>query len=255
MTFVNYSSNISFNKIELLSKAPDGKVIPIAYAHIFSNAIDYNSSVFDSITIDDLPEAKLGDIFIKIANLRQNDSRLSFYFPESNREARYIDPGKWLIMAVNFEGLFETVYPGFKSKQNPQFAKVKNLALKRIDNDSDNEQLSKKEKKYFKKCREQIEKYDGRLEEQFKYIYDKYKDILSHIVDSNKYDFNIDPSEDLSSIYADYRNKLAHGDIAPLSNKEIAVYKLLQPMIYIMLLDSVNLKKEELQKIIIKIFK
>ena len=51
-----------------------------------------------------------------------------------------------------------------------------------------------------------------------------------------------------------YRNNVAHGNVLPLSDKEIAVYRIMETMIYLMLLEDVNLSEEELHAVVKKLF-
>ena len=60
--------------------------------------------------------------------------------------------------------------------------------------------------------------------------------------------------QQLWKIYAEYRNKLAHGTINPLGDNEIEVYRLLRAMIYILLLNDIKLDEKILSKIINKVF-
>ena len=56
------------------------------------------------------------------------------------------------------------------------------------------------------------------------------------------------------NIYMKYRNNVAHGNVIPLSDEEIAVYRIMETMIYLMLLEDVNLSEEELHTVVKKLF-
>lgn len=252
LCFVNYSFNINFTKIELKIKECN-KYRTIAYAHIFSNHSIYENSEDNSITTKEIPIEKIEKVFSKVVNLRYNSYRYHFYFPENKSETNTVDPGKWLIMALNFEGLFNDTFKNFKAKGNQNFAKAKELILKQI-NSYDTCCLSSKEKKYYVRCAEQIVRYEGVLEEKFNYTYKKFKDILSEIVKSNKLYYPSIKEKDYADVYTKYRNKIAHGNIEPLTEKEIAIYRLLRPMIYAMILDG-SLSESEIKAIINKLFK
>lgn len=255
LSFANYSTNIVFKNICISQKNDEGLFEKTAMVHIFTSKSEYENTGRNSITIDDIPADKLSNIFERVASLRKNDSRLRYYFPENSHDSRYIDPGKWLIMALNFEGLFSATYPAFKCKKNTAFSDAKHLALERIDNTSDGKTLSKKGQKYYAKCREQIEHYEGQLEEKFNYVLSENKAALDTVLKYNEANFSVKCSENYGSIYSEYRNKIAHGSVEPLSDKEVAVYRILLPLIYLLILSGIDLSDAEKKKIIEKLFK
>lgn len=255
LCFTNYNSNILFKDIYICQKNSDGLFEKTATVYIFSNKTEYENTRRNSITVDDIPTDKLGAVFSKVASLRKHDNRISFYFPENNDDAKYIDPGKWLITALNFEGLFNTCFPNFKFNQNAKFKKAKELILERIDNYSDEKRLTKKETYYYNKCRRQIELYEGQLEEKFNFVFKNNKNALTTILQYNESHFGIKKSENYGEIYADYRNKTAHGSVEPLTEKEVAVYRILRPLIYFLILSEVGLTIKEKQKITEKLFR
>ena len=255
LSFVNYSSNILFDDISISQKNSQGLYEKSATVHIFTNKSEYENSPFNTITFDDIPVEKLSDIFTRVACLRGKDSRLQYYFRENNHDGKYIDPGKWLIMALNFEGLFSTTFPDFKCNTNADFKKAKQLALEKIDSIYDEVTLSKREQEYYQKCRKQIEHYEGLLEEKLNYIIRKNKSILDYILKYNEDNFGVKFSDNYGSIYAEYRNKIAHGMIEPLSDKEIAVYRIIIPIIYLLILSKIDISNPEKKKIIAKLFR
>jgi hypothetical protein len=255
LVFVNYNASITFSDIYISKRNPSGQFDRTATVHIFTGKVSEVYTSNDSITIEDLPDGKLGAVFSRIASLRENDTRLRYYFPDNKHEAHYIDPGKWLIMALNFEGLFSTIFPNFKYNNSPAFSKAKQLILDRIDDVSDGKHLNKEERKYYEKCRDQVVYYEGQLEEKFNYVFKKYNDVLRNILSYNETHFGIPDSANYGSIYATYRNKVAHGTIDPLTDKEVAVYRLLPPMIYILLLYCLNLNTDDLSCVICKLFR
>lgn len=253
LRFTTCSSNVTFKKIELQLKNEDNKYSTIAYVHMYSNNSGDENSEFDSITINDIPKEKLEVLFNKVVSMRNTDYRLPFYFPQSKNDDRTIDSGKWLMMALNFEGLFNDTFQNFKSKNKPAFAKAKEIVIEQIKS-YDTSVLSPKEQKYYTKCLEHVERYEGTLEEKFNYAFKKYKSILSKIVLANERYYSCNKNENYANIYSSYRNKTAHGSVIPLTVKEIAVYRLLRPMIYTMIMDGI-LSEEEITQIISKLFR
>lgn len=242
LSFVNYNKNIPFEKILLESKDSTGKFSPIAKLIIFTNSNSYEGNTRHTITAEDLPKEKLGLIFKKASSLRNSDKRLSLYYPTNYRERNVTDPSKWLSLALCFEGLFTAINPHFKEEKNEYFKNVKSL-IKNTVKSIDKTMLTKKEKKYYSDFEKHIDRYEGLLEEKFNFVLKNNSKILK--ISSNK---------NYGNIYAEYRNKLAHGTIEPLSDNEIEVYRLLRAMIYILLLNDVELNENELSKIINKIF-
>ena len=73
----------------------------------------------------------------------------------------------------------------------------------------------------------------------------------ARLIDSGKWLIN--QEENYGKIYMNYRNKLAHGTIEPITEKEIAVYRLLCPMIYTMILQN-DFTEDEIYNMISKVF-
>lgn len=254
LSFANYNTNIAFSDIYISKRGKQGTYGRTATVHIFTNKTQDEQSRIDSITIDDIPKDKFEAVFSRIALLRGKDSRLRYYFPNNKHEAQYIDPGKWLITALNFEGLFSTVFPHFKCQKNPDFNNAKRLILERIDDESDGNCLNGKAVEYYQKCREQVERYEGQLEEKFNHAFGVHREALRNILAYNETNLGVQSSQNFGSIYAAYRNKVAHGSVEPLTNKEVAVYRLLLPLIYFLLLTDTGLNEHELSHIVCKLF-
>lgn len=231
----------------------DGLFAHCADAYIFSDRDEYTSRpVPNTITVDDIPLDRLGAVFSKVASLRGNDKRLSSYFPKNYKESLRIDPNGWLVTALNFDGLFANCYPDFKQNKKEQFRLAKSAALNAL-NAVDQSTMSTSERKYFDNCRKQIVHYEGLLEEKLNYIITKYKDALVDILEFNLQKHSIAPNT-YGDIYSKYRNKIAHGDIEPIGEKEIAVYRVLQAVIYFMLLEGTELACDTLRVIAKKLF-
>ena len=254
LSFLNYSTSISFNDIYLSRKDDDGQYEKIADVHFFRKDTEYKNNGLSSVTIDDIPENKLEALFSKVVSLRKSDGRLRYYFSKSNYISECIDPGKWLIAAINFEGLFTSTFPNYKSNNKISFCNVKRRILEEFDKNSVNV-FSKEEKKYYNDFKKLIINYEGILEEKFNYLVKKNLSALSTVLQYNETKLNINSSDNYGKLYADYRNKIAHGSVEPLSNKEVAIYRLLIPMIYLLLLHSIDLTQDELKIIVDKLFR
>lgn len=252
LSFINYGTNIKFDKIVLYKRRKD-KWFHCADTYMFSDKEEYlPRPPLNTLTINDIPLDKLGIVFSKIANLRGNDKRLGYYFPENYKEGFRVDASRWLVKAMTFEGLFRDCYPDFKQNKKKQFRTAKKMALDAL-NAFDHIQMSKREYEYFNDCKRQIEYYEGLLEEMVSFIIEKYGDALDNLLSSNHKEYGVLPSA-YGKIYSSYRNKIAHGDIDPISEKEVAVYRVLQAAIYFLLLEDTELDINTLRTIANKLF-
>lgn len=253
LCFVNYSKNITFEKISLSKKCGD-KFKEIARAIIFTNASAYDKAPYNSITIDDLPAGKIDIIFSQIATLREHDRRIHLYFPNSAEDCKFIDHSRWLMTALCFEGLFAYTYPNYKSQENKNFKEIKEGILNVITLYGDQTNPTGKKKAYLNDCKRHMELYNGNLEEKFNYVFKNHRIELSDIISSIMSMHGSNEMVNWGRIYQEFRNKLAHGEIVPIGDNEVSIYRLLCPMIYILLLQSTTLSSTELQHIIKKLF-
>lgn len=253
LSFVNYCSSISFDKIVLRRKKNDGKYAVKAYAHLFTKEREYElPQPHEAVIIDDFPREKIGVVFETIASLRGRDGRIRYYYPDKRNDDNRIDSQRWLMMALAFDGLFQERYPAYKQREKKTFAVAKGAALNALQQ-VDISGFSKKEREHFKDCCQQIELYEGVLAAKFNFITRKYSSILARIAQDNLKRFNTRLSE-CGDLYAKYRNKIAHGSVEALSEKEIAVYRLLRAMIYLLLLEDCELSDDVLTVIVNKLF-
>lgn len=252
LSFINYGTDIAFDKIILSNKREDGLFAHCADAYIFSDKEYLPRSLINTITVRDIPSDKLGVMFSRIVNLRGHDKRLGYYFPETFKEGFRIDANRWLVKAMTFEGLFRDCYPEFKQNEKESFRLAKETALDAL-NSVDQSQMAKRERSYFDDCKKQIEHYEGRLEEMLNFIVRKYKDEFDDLLRFNQKEYHMN-SNDYGNTYSNYRNKIAHGDIAPVGENEVAVYRVLQAAIYFMLLDGADLGSDTLRVIAKKLF-
>ena len=253
LSFINYGIDINFSKITLSRRRKDGKFAHCADAYIFSDRDEYTPRPDPkTITVDDIPLDRLEAVFSKIAALRGNDKRLGYYFPENYKEGFQVDANRWFVKAMTFEGLFKSCYPDFKQNEKEQFRVAKSVALDALYA-VDQSQMSKNERKYFDDCQKQIERYEGLLEEMLNFIIKKYKDALADLLNYNSQEYHMNPNS-YGEIYSNYRNKIAHGNIEPIGEKEGAVYRVLQAAIYFMLLDGTELDSNTLRVIAKKLF-
>lgn len=252
LRLVNYSSNILFKKIILYLKDENKIYTEKAILHIFQEAKEYENNMRNSVQIYDFEKSKIQDVFGSTAALRKYDNKLQLYFPKDKSERYRIEPIKWFSKASIFEGLFSEIYPNFKSSKNEHFDIVKKQVINNIKSISDSLKNSE-EKKYYNCFVSLNERYEGRLSEKFNYVFKENKSFLNEIIAKIEKDYGI-VSGNFGDIYAKYRNKVAHGDIQPLTENEIAVYRIMEPLIYLMLFKKAGLSDDEKSGIINKLF-
>lgn len=249
--FLNYSSNIKFDNIKLFSKSEDEKPYHYASYHIFQDTSEYENDSLNSIQINDFDFTKIGKLYGCIISLRDRDNRFHLYYPSNKLEKRYIEPITWLSKALVFEGLFAASYPNFKSKINSNFAAVKDEVMNKA---REVQGENKKQRNYCKDIINYIQHYNGNLEEKFNYIFKKYYSILEPINVSNRTRYSIPEKYNYGKEYMSYRNSLAHGDVLPLGEEQIAVYRILVAMIYLLLIEDVSLCEKDLKKMVKLLF-
>ena len=252
LSFVNNASDIVFEKIKFDKRRTDGKFESYADVIIFSNTEYTPRPNGIALTLYDLPQDKLGSVFSKIVNLRGHDERLQYYFSKNYEDNFRVDPLKWLTAAINFDGLSSKQYSGFKQNTNEMFRMAKNAALNALDT-VNLAAMEPKAQKYYRDCRDEIDRYEGRLEEMMNYLVKKYKDVLVDLLKQNQNECGIEINA-YGEKYRIYRNKLAHGDIPPIGPEEFAVYRVLQALVYFMLLEGTGLGDDDLRIIAKKLF-
>ncbi len=251
LVFVNYSSNIRFDDIYIHQRNKEGLYEKCATLNFFQNTGNYENNELTSLTIDDIDKDKLAQLFKVATSVRCGKNKMQLYYPDNKKDRRQIEPIKWLTKALAFEGLFEETFPEHKAKENPSFSKIKKNIL---DSISTVQGESKKERKYCDDFKNHIERYDGILEEKFNFAQKRYEKYINNILQDNLQSYNVPTDTNYGNIYMKYRNNVAHGNVIPLSDEEIAVYRIMETMIYLMLLEDVNLSEEELHTVVKKLF-
>lgn len=251
LVFVNYSSNIRFDDIYINQRNKEGLYEKCATLNFFQNTGTYENNELTSLTIDDIDKDKLAQLFIVATSVRCGKNKMQLYYPDNKKDRRRIDPIKWLSKALAFEGLFEEKYPEHKAKENPSFSKIKADILKNVSTVTGK---NKKERKYCDDFKTHIERYDGNLEEKFNFVKKRFADYINKTMQDNQSDYKVLLDANYGKIYMNYRNNVAHGNVLPLGDKEIAVYRIMETLIYLMLLEDVKLSEEELYTVVKKLF-
>lgn len=250
LRLINYSSNILFSKIVLYKKENNGHYDERAILHIFQDAKEYENNMWNSVQIYDFDKKKISEIFNSAVTLRKYDKKLYLYFPKDKSERYTTDPIRWLSKALIFEGLFSDTCQKFKSKSNPDFKRIKDSVLDYINHIS---YSTSNEQKYIKKFYRHNDLYEGILSEKFNFIYKSNKGFLDKIIMSIEKEHGEIPNN-ISDVYMKYRNDMAHGNVRPVEHKELIAYRIMEPLIYLMLLQKTGLSTNDKYKIINKLF-
>lgn len=251
LRFINYSSNIKLDDIDLYRIKDDGKPVQYATYHIFQDATEYENNPRDSITISDFDFIKIGKLYGCVVSLRESDNKLHLYYPDNKHDRRFIDPITWLSKALVFEGLFVSCYPNYKSSTNQNFAAMKSAVIGKA---KEVQGQNKHQREYITDIINYINRYNGNLEEKFNFVLKKYRTVLDPIIVSNDNRYKIAQDNNYGKIYMYYRNPVAHGDVHPLDKPQLAVYRLLEAMVYLLLIKDVGFTEEELKTIVNRLF-
>lgn len=250
LSFVSFSKSVDFDKIELYKKT-DGFEIPIGRVYIKQEKCNYVPKPNRMIQLREIPEDSFINLFKNVTN---SDNIFKYYYvPDKPQDVNIVDHAKWITTAACFEGLFNMFFSDFKSKENENFAKAKSAMLN-ATGECLKTLSGKKIKKYAEKCREQIVRYDGLLEEKFRYASDYCDSIINEIVNNALKRIGVSDRLDLAQKYASVRNHLAHGSFEKLDVDACAVFYVMHIIIYAMILRQSGIDDEEAIYLLHKIF-
>ena len=85
---------------------------------------------------------------------------------------------------------------------------------------------------------------DTRLEEKFQFSLNHFIDEISGIKSQFLNKNNISDDVDLAVEHADYRNRLAHGDIVDMSDSNVVNFILMRVFIYCFILERADISKD-----------
>lgn len=250
LSFINFNSNIPFDKIDICLKK-DKQIINSGFAYINSHSESYDSRKGKAILSSSFEDEEIVSLFNQVAD--NNDIRKHYYTPKSVKDIHRFNHSDLLLNATCFEGLFREHHPNFKSEKNKAFKKVKEDFLSFSSQYKENDSLSKEERKYAEKFDGLINNYDGLLEEIFNSAINEFKVELSNFIMFLKNQFTVS-DDNYGRLYAKIRNPYAHGDFYQLGDDEAFIYELLQALIYAMNLKAANIPQDKSRDIITKIF-
>lgn len=257
LVFINFRSDVPIGDIILYKEAEERKFAKSGTAKIFQqDCSQYSADNLHSITYRDLPDGSIANLFVAIAERRENGTYNPFFMPTDRKDAAYFDSAKWLIAAISFEGEFNQNYPDFKYQNDERFKQAKDLLLKCIDDAviASGVGINNKANKPLKSFRHLVSTTDTTIKEKFDFCLSKYSSEIDPIVEKHSRTNDVPKGVDFAQAYSDYRNSTAHGTIPPITKVEIVTYQLLRCFIYILILEHGGVPLEKIKDIISRLF-
>lgn len=287
-SFISFRRNIVFDKIYIQRKI-EGKHTTVAEVIVTSKDFgDYNNTERNSIIIDDCRE-NFGDLFKCVAQRRSQKIYDQFYIPKNGKENSQLTYEKFLSCALSLESEYARLYPS-KKDENEKFEFIQGIfqesadkmnmlftlaAEDRISRDEFEKcfygDLNSRLKKYFEsmsktkarsyqsyylKIVETLSKIDYSLGEKYKNALNMHMDLVKPIIgrlsSANGVAF---PSEnEAGKIFADFRNRIAHGNPPEIENIHCVLYEVARALIYIMILKNAGMDEKSIKNIVKKLF-
>lgn len=228
-------------------------------------------------------------LFSVIALRRTQKIYDNFYIPLNSKEAPTVTYEKYLACALSFESEYTRLYPT-KKEDNKSYAEIHNIFVKTADelnvifhaiqNDQitfndffqiyidgvnkkytklvKNSSKTKKRKTdgYFNKIKDSLSKIDYSLADKYKNALNDNIEYLQPVIDQLCKHNNITfPSAyEAGTIFADFRNKIAHGNPEEIKSIHCVLYEIARAMIYIMILKMSDADNKSIKTIISKLF-
>lgn len=286
--FLNFRRNISFDKIRLQVKEGD-KYSTIATVYVNSESYDdYDRNENNAIISEDCKQY-WGDLFKVVALRRTQKIYDNFYIPQNSKEASTVTYEKYLACALSLESEYERLYP-LKKNDNKSYADVHNLFEKTVDELNGlfgaikNEQISfedflqiyfngvnkkysnyvknlsktkrRKTDGYCERIKDILSKIDYSLAEKYKNAVTDNKEYLQPIIDKlcSYYKIEFPSVNEAGTIFADFRNRIAHGTPKEIERIHCVLYEVARALIYIMVLKKANADSNSIKTIIKKLF-
>ena len=218
----------------------------VGIGKFFSYQTGYDSKVGNSIIFEGFTHDEVSRLFSCIAMQRNQNSYNDSYIPENTKMYRSFNWIDWLNTALSFEGEYCKRYKDLKSQSDLNFAHVKEYLLTQIDDKikASGVSINNKRNSAWSKFKHLIIHTDTRLEEKFQFslnhFIDEIRGIKSQFLNKN----NISDDVDLAVEHADYRNRLAHGDIVDMSDSNVVNFILMRVFIYCFILERADISED-----------
>lgn len=260
LCFTNYRKHIIFDKILLCQEENVKYFDNIQKTNIqFELHVAYSDEKYD--LAQDNKVILIDDVYQNINNLFENIINADFLIqslPINSNEKSIISIEKYINISSSFESEMGKLFSNFKSESNEKFKKVQEDVCKYIKlKIKTQKSKNSKETKYYESFLKELKNIDGRLEEKILYALKKYMYLIEIDINYYKKLYNLDDIKliDLAVAFANKRNNLAHGyKLESFNKQEIMAYVMVRKICYALILERSGLKKEEIKKIIEKIF-
>lgn len=251
LTYMTFRRTVAFDEILLYTKGEKGyQQIGQAFIKNIESNIKYDCSA--QITFDDIGIDNIGKLFEEIAQKRINNDYNTFFIPQDDRDEKTVDSIKFLTAALSFEGEFTKKHKNLRADQDDDFKSLKEELQKLIKDKS----KEVKDNKGFELLYYAVKNVDTSIKEKFKFMLDNYSEEIAGFKKQRMRSLEItDNDEKLVKRYGDYRSTTAHGTINPIENTDILNYELAKMFTYILIFENAEIPKENIKKMIGKIFK
>lgn len=258
LSLVNFRTNISFDDIILYKLDTANKLYKLGNAVIFEHLnINYTPDPYHCIAFEDLGSSSFAALFEEVAEHTLQQTYNPFFLPRNKNDIATVDPARWLVAAISFEGEFDKAYSDYKAEQYPEFHKVKELLLSTINSEVKKTpySINNKRNKHYSRFYHLIDNFDTTIKEKFIYTQQKlfkgeFEDVLMKYCKSNA----VSPTTDFADVYEKTRNQTAHGAIRKISPEGVVVFQLLRCFIHLLIFERANVPSEQRKLIVNKLF-
>lgn len=257
LVFANFQNDIPMEDIVIYKLRPDGQYAESGKAVIFQrDYLNYKPSCKNTITFDDLDINILPRLFSLVAERRTTGNYNPYFFPNDSQDKLTIDPAKWLITAISFEGEFNNIFSSFKSEKDETFRAVKNQLLDTIEKAvmQSGYGINNKRNSSLRSFKNLISHYDVTIKDKFAFCETEFAPEMVCQMEQICIDSQLPPQSGFAEEYSTTRNCIAHGSIKQLEPVDFATYRILRCFIYLLIMSKAGVPLESRKNIIKKIF-
>lgn len=252
LSYICYRKNITLRDINIFSRNENGLRKEEGKIYIISEntLIEKNKNRNKQILTLELLEQKIIPIFQAIADGKVYLAHLCNCIDDqkSYNVARII-----LIFAA-FEREYNNFFPS-KTIRSVQYLEVKEDVLSLLEDYKKNSCVNAKRRKYVEGFKKVINKSDSSLCERIKYSFNKYKDIMMPFLSYLYSNSDEDVTDKISERMNIMRNNIAHGNLdVNIEPIHILDFEMLEILIYVFRLNSLNLSQISIKKSICSLF-
>lgn len=253
LKFVNFRQNITIDHFILYKIGKDN---PVGIGKFFSHETANDSKAVKSITFEDMACDEVSRLFSCIAMQRNQTGYNDSYIPRNTEKFCFFDWTDWLNTAVGFEGEYSKKYKNQKYQSDLDFAKAKDYLLGQIalEVEATEQSINNKSNKAWAKFKHLIEHTDYRLEEKFEFMLQHFSKEISILKNQFLNRHNVSDEINLADEYAEYRNKLAHGDVIDINDANAVNFNLMRVFIYCLILERACITEDVRKWIVEKLF-